>query len=434
MHRLTQAACAALLTVSLAGCDELLKQTAPSRVNADGLPVPANAKLLVDGARAAFGCAYQAYITGGGLMTDELEDTQLAAAAWDYDRRAWTTVVGVAYAESACDASQIFGVYRPMQVARYQGDYALETVKGFADADVANKATLVQTAALFAGYSYLLLGEGFCTCAVSAPTEILTAGGSAELSSTDMFVVAEARFTEAIAGPDANLANAARVGRARARINIAKPAGGTVNTAKLAEARADAAAVPAGFVYNVPYNSATTYSQNTLYRRQRDFLLYGVAPPFRDLTFNGVVDPRTAVTNTGLRGADAVSIVWTANKYSSQSSPIALAKYQEARLIVAEIDGGQAAVDIINALHAAVSLPPFSSNDPAAIQAQVIQERSRELFLESHRFYDIRRFNLPLNPAAGTAYPIKGGTYGDQRCWPLPDVERFNNPKLRDAA
>ena len=43
----------ALLVLALAGCDSLLKQTAPSRVNADGLKVPANAKLLVDGARAA---------------------------------------------------------------------------------------------------------------------------------------------------------------------------------------------------------------------------------------------------------------------------------------------------------------------------------------------------------------------------------------------
>jgi len=131
MPRVTMAACSVLLTLSLAGCGDLLKQTAPSRVNADGLAIPANAKLLVDGARAAFGCALQAYVTGAGLMTDEMEDTQLAAAAWDYDRRAWTTVVGVAYAESPCDVGQIFGVYRPMQVARYQSDYALETVKGY---------------------------------------------------------------------------------------------------------------------------------------------------------------------------------------------------------------------------------------------------------------------------------------------------------------
>jgi hypothetical protein len=424
MTRLTQAAAAALLTITLAGCDELLKQTAPSRVNADGLAVPANAKLLVDGARAAFGCALQAYATGAGLMTEEMEDTQLAAAAWDYDRRAWTTVLGVAYAESPCDVGQIFGVYRPVQVARYQSDYALETVRGFPDAEVQDKALLLQTAALYAGYSYILLGEGFCTTAVSAPIEVLNASGGAELTSAEVFAVAEARFTEAIAGPDANIANAARVGRARARLNLDKKA----------EARADAAAVPAGFVYNVPYNAATSYSQNLLYRRQKDFVLYGISPAYRDLTFAGVPDPRVAVTNTGIRGADGTSIVWAANKYASQSAPIALAKYQEARLIIAEIDGGQAAVDIINALHDAVGLPHFTSTDPAAIQAQVVQERSRELFLEGQHFYDIRRLNLPLNPAAGTAYPLKGGTYGDQRCWPLPDVERFNNPKLRDEA
>jgi hypothetical protein len=434
LNRLHVAGWSALVVVSLAGCDQLLKQTAPSRVNADGLEVPANAKLLVDGARAAFGCALQAYITGAGLMTEEMEDTQLAAAAWDYDRRAWTTVVGVAYAESPCDVGQIFGVYRPVQVARYQADYALNVVKGFADADVADKATLVQTAALYAGYSYILLGEGFCTSAVSAPTEILTADGGAELSSADLFAAAEARFTEAIAGPDATLANAARVGRARARLNLAKPVGGAPNAAKLAEARADAVAVPAGFNYTVPYNAATSYSQNLLFRRQKDFLLYGVAPPYRDLTFAGVKDPRTAVTNTGLRGADAVSIVWSADKYASQSAPISLAKYQEAQLIIAEIDGGSAAVGIINALHDAVGLPHFDSSDPAAIAAQIIQERGREMFLEGHHFYDVRRLNLPLNPAAGTPYPIKGGTYGDQRCWPLPDVERFNNPKLRDEA
>jgi hypothetical protein len=434
MSRVTAAACSVLLAIALTGCDDLLKQTAPSRVNADGLAVPANAKLLVDGARAAFGCALHAYITGAALMTDEMEDTQLAAAAWDYDRRAWTTVVGVAYAESPCDVGQIFGVYRPMQVARFQADFALETVKGFPDAEVQDKTVLVTTAALFAGYSYLLLGEGFCTCAVSAPTEILTSGGSAELTSADMFAVAEARFSEAIASGGAdNLVNAARVGRARARLNLAKPAGGAVNAAKLAEARADAAAVPAGFAYNLPYNAATSYSQNLLYRRQRDFLLYGVAPPFRKLTFDGVIDPRAIVDSTGLRGADAQSIVWVARKYTSQTSPIALAKYQEAQLIIAEIDGGQAAVTIINALHSAVSLPPFASNDPAEIQAQVLEERSREMFLEGHHFYDLRRLNVPLNPAPGTPYPIKGGTYGDQRCWPLPDVERFNNPKLRDG-
>jgi hypothetical protein len=53
------------------------------------------------------------------------------------------------------------------------------------------------------------------------------------------------------------------------------------------------------------------------------------------------------------------------------------------------------------------------------------------MFIEGQHFYDVKRFNLPYNPPVGTAFS-KGGTYGDQRCFPLPDVERLNNPKLRN--
>jgi starch-binding outer membrane protein, SusD/RagB family len=62
--------------------------------------------------------------------------------------------------------------------------------------------------------------------------------------------------------------------------------------------------------------------------------------------------------------------------------------------------------------------------------AQLVEERRRELFLEGHRLGDIRRYNLAMSPAAGTAYPGGGGTYGSQSCFPLPDVERINNPNI----
>ena len=104
-----------------------------------------------------------------------------------------------------------------------------------------------------------------------------------------------------------------------------------------------------------------------------------------------------------------------------------MASYTEAQLIIAEVTGGTEAVNIINALHDAAGLPHFNSGDAAAITAQVIQERSREFFLESQHFYDVKRLNLPLNPAPGTPY-AKGGNYGDMRCFLLPDVERDNNP------
>jgi len=434
MRTILRATAAAALTLGLAGCDSLLEQTAPSRVLASNLTSPSSAKLLVDGARAAFGCAYQAHIMAGGLLTDELEDTQLGAAQWDYDRRTFSAQLGNVYAESPCDATQSFGIYRPVQTARYQSDVALATVKGFTDEEVQNRITLLATAALYSGFSHMLLGEAFCTAAISAPEEVLTSGGSAELAQPEIFALAEARFSEALTfaqqANNTSLANSARAGRARARLYLAKPIGAAVNTAKLAEARADAASVPAGFTFNIPYSTATLYSQNLVYRRIRENLLYGVAPPYRKLTFGGVTDPRVLVDSTGLRGADAQSMVWSPRKYTSQSTPIQLTDYNEAQLIIAEIDGGQAAVNIINALHTAAGLPPFSSSDPAAIQAQVVQERSREFFLEGQHMYDVRRFNLPLNPAAGTPYPIKGGTYGDQRCFLLPDIERTRNPKL----
>ena len=50
--------------------------------------------------------------------------------------------------------------------------------------------------------------------------------------------------------------------------------------------------------------------------------------------------------------------------------------------------------------------------------------------MQGLRNYDIQRFSIPFNPTVGTSFPIKGGTYGNTTCLPLPDVERFNNPNI----
>jgi hypothetical protein len=393
--------------------------------------------LLVDGARASFGCAFQAYVTGLGLVTDELEDTQLAAAGWDWDRRS-VLPIGGNFATATCDGAQQFGLYTPLQTARYTADLALANLKKFSDAEVTGRVGLIGTAAAYAGYAYILLGEGFCTSAVD---------GGPELQPKDVFALAEDRFTEAIAAAttaaNTPLLNMARVGRARARLNLAKLPGQPVVTAKLTDARADAALVPAGFKFDIPYNSASTYSRNMFFSRNRESLLYGVAPRYRNMTFGGVADPRVK-TSQGVRGQDNLTNnVWYADKYNSQSAPITLAKYQEAQLIMAEADyhlvGATAAVAYINALHTAAGIPNFNSTDPTEILNQLIEERARELFLESQRGYDFNRFNLPFNPPAGAPFEEnnpnnatrnKGGTYGNVRCLPLPDVERDNNPNL----
>ena len=74
-------------------------------------------------------------------------------------------------------------------------------------------------------------------------------------------------------------------------------------------------------------------------------------------------------------------------------------------------------VTAINALRTAAGLQGYrGATDAASIQALVIDERRRALFLEGFRNYDMQRFNIPFNPAVGTAYPLKGGTYGNTRC------------------
>ena len=67
------------------------------------------------------------------------------------------------------------------------------------------------------------------------------------------------------------------------------------------------------------------------------------------------------------------------------------------------------------------------------LKAQIIEERRREFFLEGRRFGDVIRYNLSVVPAPGTPFK-NGGTYGPgtgiQICFPLPDVERNNNPNI----
>jgi len=415
-----------LLLLGSAGCERLLEVQAPSQVQDDNLHKPANAKLLVDGSRAAFGCAFQAYINGAALLTDEMEDTQLAAAAWPWDRRDWTSAVGSGYAEATCTAFQTFGVYRPLQTARFTAEDAIQSITAFPDAEVTNKPQLLAEANLLLGYGRILLGEGFCSAAEDLGPELFP---------QDFFARAESSFTEAmaqaqVAGATA-IGTAARLGRARARLDLARLPGQAVDLAKYGAAETDAALIATGFTYNVPYNAAAFYSQNNIVQRNRLSLLYGVAPSYRNLG-----DPRVQVTK-GPLGADAVDTVWFANKYPALNTPIPLATWREARLIIAEAElaagNVTTAIATLDSLRgrAGVGLPPYSGAiDPDSVRAYLITERSRELFLEGHHFWDINRFNLPLNPPAGTPYPVKGGTYADLRCLPLPDIERLNNPNL----
>jgi hypothetical protein len=353
------------------------------------------------------------------MASGEFMDATATAANWAFDRRDTDPTADTRYATNGCDA---YGIYTPIQIARGTADRALELVQGWTDAQVANRQDLIAKAAAYAGYSRILLGEGFCSAAMNL---------GPEMTSAEIFASAEAMFTTAIsaaqAANDPQILNMAYVGRARARLNQGNKAG----------ASADAALVTAGFVINASSENAPTIRRN----RVQDFNQAGVVsvgPSYRGLTLPApgggtVPDTRVTVTNAGKNGTDNRTPLYLQTKYPIGTTPIPIASYKEAQLIVAEVAGGQTAVNIINALRTARGLPTFSSTDPVAIAAEVTEARRRELFLEGQHLFDVRRLNLPLDPAAGIPYStvyLKGGNYGTERCFPLPDVERLNNPNI----
>ena len=407
-HVGTRLGVALAMLVAAAGCDRLLEIEAPSRVPADFLGDPANAELLVSSAVADFECAFTEYIVATGLIGDEFVDGQLAARMWPYDRRSVDESDDV-YSTFTCADSDP-GVYQTLSTARFSADNALEVVE-----DPALRAT----AAAYAGYDYLLLGEAMCSAAVD---------GGPELENTELFTLAESRFTTALSGgAPADIAGMARVGRARARLNLGDGAG----------AASDAREVPEGFVKEARYSAASFRSSNRIWTMNNRDERVAVENDFWQVTHMGQPDPRVPTTDVGrAAGADDTTPLWVQGKYPEQGSPIPIARWAEAQLIIAEVEGGQTAVDIINRFHADAGLPPFGGGTEAEIRDHVLQERSIELWMESHHLYDKIRTGAEFLPVAGTQFQegssAKGGFYGNTTCLPLPRVERENNPNIGD--
>ncbi|MBI4539718.1 MAG: RagB/SusD family nutrient uptake outer membrane protein [Gemmatimonadetes bacterium] len=413
--------CAAIaLILSLGGCDaldKLLEVEAPDRVLPVYLDDPEQASLWVNSAVGAFECAFNHYVVATGLISDELGEGGGHTDTHGYDRRNFSpSEPEYQDAHGDCGRGSHLGLYMPVSRARWLADHVTKKLEGWSDAEVAGRTSLIATVAAYSGYSYMLLGEGFCAAAVD---------GGPRLTPADLLREAEKKFTAAIQAAEASgnseIRNMALVGRARARLNL-----GTKS-----QAAADARLVPAGFVKNATYSSASPFRENKVYDTNTRGRRITVDEPYWSLSFGGVPDPRVRVTRTGGRTQNNLRPLALQNKYTAASSPIPLATWDEAQLIIAEAEGGQAAVNIINALHARVGLPAFSSADSKEILAQTIEERRRELFLESQRLYDIIRYQLPLLPPAGAPFP-EGGFYGTMTCLPLPDIEKNNNPNLRD--
>jgi hypothetical protein len=381
---------ALLVAASLAACD--LDVTTPSRLKASDLGNPGSAQLLVDGAQGDFQCAYGNYVVVSGLIAGELSDASQTAARWSYDRR----VIDPSESQYSQESCAGLGLYTPLQTARFSNVTTLQKLQGWTDEQVPNRQRLIAQTAAFAGYTLVMLGEGFC----QAPAET---NGPA-LTQAALFAKAEEHFGTAItaaqaAGSNAQavaLLNLAYVGRARARLDQGKKT----------EAAADAALVPAGFTYTLATFSTAARLENRVYSENNQGVQVNIGVSYQK-------PDSFPVALSGTRTDGRSNPLWTQQLYLDLDAPYVVASGAEAKLIRDEASGTLTA-------------------------RQAVSARRQQLFLRGTRLFDLQRFRtvdaslVPLDPASNANYP-KGGRYGDlggKLCMPLPDIERLNNPNI----
>ena len=192
--------------------------------------------------------------------------------------------------------------------------------------------------------------------------------------------------------------------------------------------------LPPGFSFTVAYSNAEDDTRNKQWEFNIDDENVTVAEPYRDVQYEGVPDPRINVIDLGVTNPQTGLAIFVSDKYPEASTPVEVASWEEAQLIIAEaaIEDGNygAAVAIFNALHDAVGLPAYAGGlNEEELMDQLIYERAAEMYLEGHHLQDLKRLDIELYPPTGTDDGF-GGAYGDQICFDMPATEFQNNSTI----
>lgn len=403
-----------LLVGLLVGCDSLLEVENPGAVEAADLENPALARTILNGALGQFECAYTSYVISTSLLADETINSSgwLNINGWGWRGLELETITG------SCPTGRNatgLGAYTPLQQAVYLTSDGSRLIESFPEEEVTgNKTEMLGLLAGYGGYAHLLLGEGFCEMAIDQ---------GPLLQPADVIEMAAARFTTAIGHAqtvgNTDLELMARAGRARARLDLGDAEG----------AYADASAIPEGFVWNAEYSTIDGVRENRVYNLNVLNRYVSVEPEnYGNVMIDGQPDPRVRAENSGVPGHDGATTHWYQRKYESAGSPIPMASWAEAKLIMAEARLSEAE-EHIDALRAAQGLPPLGlggGESDAELLAIVLEERRRQLWLEGHRLNDMLRHDLEFPQGANH----KGQTYGPITCMPLPEQEKRANPNI----
>jgi hypothetical protein len=205
----------------------------------------------------------------------------------------------------------------------------------------------------------------------------------------------------------------------------------------LTGAATDAAAIPNTFLYRMPYYTTDLDQYNRIYwaSANQPYRAHTVWNTFYDSYRKTTRDPRVPFDSsaTQLVGDAAVGnlgrVRWYfQTKYPAQASPINLTTGWEMRLIEAEaklVAGDVAgAMTLVNAHRVALSLAPWTAANATEAWTALKRERGIELWLESRRLGDFRRWATLSRP--GTSDDMTGRDL----CFATPLSEKETNPNF----
>ncbi|MGH7540498.1 MAG: hypothetical protein ACRELC_05825 [Gemmatimonadota bacterium] len=434
---------AALAVLPLVGCEETLEVENQDVLTPDAVSV----ELLVAGATRDFNVAYSGgglddkFITMSALITDEVFSSGTFTTRTATDQRNQFAMAQGNTSDAA---------YNDLHTARRAALRAFDAL-GAAGQGSSADATRMK---LYEGYSYVALGEGYCSgipFSEVTPEDERIPGQP--ISTQEIFQQAVTIFDAALAIDGGN--NAASVGKGRALLNLGDYPG----------AAAAVAGVPTDFLFAIDHSANSGDQENPLFNLQSNgrYSLSDVEGG-NGLPFRSAGDPRVPWVENPAGGFDSSIRLFLSQKYSEdRASPVVLADGVEARLIEAEaaLNAGDAAgfITILNALRADVAtlmaarilnysalvpgpnnpsttLPPLADPGSAVGREDLLfSERGFWMWGTGHRLGDFRRLIRQYGRGAETVYPTgayhKSGTYGADIVLPL-DFDETNNPNYSE--
>ncbi len=417
-----------LLILGTISCDSLVEVTDPDIVTPESLNSEAGIQTLkagslgdlsvaMSGSAAGHG-ATAGLITMSGLMSDEYDYSGTFPTRREGDTRNLQDVNGT-----------MDRIYGNLHRARAGAEATIDLAQGFGG--VPEVESEMQS---IVGYSYVMFAETFCG---GVPfSKVPADGGELQygdpLTTDQMFNTAITWFDQAIASSSGNsdLANLARVGKARALLGLGQ----------ISAAASEVTSVPTGFVYNIEHSDNSRRQENGIYIMSTVRRQFSIADGKggNGILYRSAMDPRTPWDGGTDFGQDDITLYYNQLKYTSSNASVVLASGIEARLVEAEAaaDAGDApkVENIHNALRATMSLGDldFSGLSGNDLLMAHFEERAFWLYSTGHRHGDLRRLVDVYNMAPSDVFPwgdyFKGGTYSPILSFPVPQSES-NNPK-----